>query len=488
MTNSVKKLAQFGAVIFASLTSTFTLANAAQAWETFRVNGDYALNVHSLYGTLDGQTKVSTYKFESTAKYQQFERLQGNKGGTLLKNNAAGKCMNAHYLYNGAPVNVWDCNPDDPDQNFNIKYLGGGNYQIQRTGTNFCIDSPYRENGGKIHLWECDTNNVNQRWYSSNHSFTRLSFQSKATNRVMDAGGSNFSLYMYPNLVADNPYHNWRAVPSGVFYSSSEQYFYLLSDATGRVLDGGGSNGTQPYQHPTLMKGNPYQMWKFTKSGDDYYIVNQATNRVLDAGGSNGTLPYMYPNFIAGNAYHLWRLPTSPNPSTGQINLPFGSGQTWYVCQGYQNSISHGNTFGLDLTVTNQDFGSTGCWAHDKNWSKSAGKSVLAPLSGTISHVGQDLVCLSIDANRSLLIGHMSNRVAAGTKVSAGQQIGTVSAASSVNGNYAHIHLEGRRSSNCASGTSVPLTAANGLSLSNVGDLADLTGTNDHFKKALTRP
>jgi hypothetical protein len=341
---------------FALLVSVgvMTTAQAAQAWETFSVdngsNPRMALNTNNGFRTIDGNPRMSLWQRNNADPDQQFNRLPGNRGGTLLQHRTTGKCLNAYRVWNGAEINVWNCDPNDPDQNFNIVNIGGGYNLIKRANTNFCVDSPTRDNLGKIHLWDCNSGNPNQRWLSS--------------------------------------------------------------------------------------------------------------------------------GYVA---------PPPPSPS-GNVTLPFGVGQTWYVCQGYQNSISHGNTFGLDLTVSNQDFGRTGCWAYDGNWSKSAGRPVLAPASGTIYHVNQDLVCLSIDANRSLLIGHIGNRVAHGTRVSAGQQLGIVSRASSVNGNYSHIHLEGRRSSNCRIGTSVPLTAANGLQLIGIGDLSDLAGTNDHFRRALRRP
>jgi len=180
-------------------------------------------------------------------------------------------------------------------------------------------------------------------------------------------------------------------------------------------------------------------------------------------------------------------LPAFANNSRN-INLPFGSRQTWYVCQGYQGPISHGSYYALDLTVSNKDFGSTACWANDGNTSKSAGQPLLAPAAGTIYHVGTDLVCLSIDKNRSLLLGHINRSVRNGATVRQNDVLGYISRASSVNGGFSHIHLEGRKSANCARGTSVPLTGANGFQLNGVGDLPDIRGTNDYFKRALTRP
>jgi murein DD-endopeptidase MepM/ murein hydrolase activator NlpD len=184
---------------------------------------------------------------------------------------------------------------------------------------------------------------------------------------------------------------------------------------------------------------------------------------------------------------------SSPTCSSGggQINLPFGKDQTWYVCQGYQGPISHKNTFSLDLTVAREDIGGTGCSAANGNVNKSAGRSVLAPTAGTVAYVGADLVCLTLDSNRSLLIGHLNRTVANGARVSQDTQLGTVSTASKVNGGYAHIHIEARNGAGCplpVPQRSVPFTNANNFQFIGVGDLPDLPGSTDHQGKALTRP
>lgn len=338
---------KFGLVLGTSaILSLFIGTSAVQASETFSVD-NVALNTNWNFRRIDGNPRMSIYQRNDNDPDQQFDRLPGNRGGILLKQRSTGRCLNAHYLSNGAEINVWPCDANDPDQNWNLDSVSDGRILIKRTGTNLCVDTPTRDNAGKVHLWTCDGNNPNQRWLSS---------------------------------------------------------------------------------------------------------------------------------------------ASTPPVGNGQINLPFRSGQTWYVCQGYQGSISHGTTFGLDLTATDKDFGNSACWAWDGNVNKSAGQQVLAPASGRIYHVNSDLVCLSIDANRSLLIGHINRSVANGAYVNKDDVLGTVSYAGSANGGYAHIHLEGRRSSNCAVGTSVPLTDSNGLRLNSIENLPDLPGSNDYFKKPLTRP
>ena len=318
-------------------------ATKAQAAETFSVdssNGGMALNTNNQFRKIDGQPRMSVWSRKDSDSDQQFDRLPGKSGSTLLKQRSTGKCLNAHYLSNGSELNVWNCNANDPDQNFNVIDLGGNYNQIKRTGTNLCVDSPTRANGGKVHLWECNPSNPNQRWKSS--------------------------------------------------------------------------------------------------------------------------------SILIGN-----------------IDLPFNAGQTWYVCQGYSGPISHQRYPALDLTVA-QDFGSNNsCWAANGNVSKSAPQQVLAPADGTISYVNTDLVCLSIDDKRSLLIGHMNRSVVQGQRVSLGTVLGIVSRANGGNGGYSHIHLEARKSKNCQRDTAVPLTAQEGFQLRGVGDLP-LGQT--HWKRALTRP
>jgi len=183
---------------------------------------------------------------------------------------------------------------------------------------------------------------------------------------------------------------------------------------------------------------------------------------------------------------------TQPNcqgGGSGQINLPFRSGRSMFVCQGYNGTISHQNNFALDLTVGNRDFGNNNaCAAPDGNINKSAGVEVLAPAGGTVVHIGQDLVCLQIDSRRSLLIGHIDRRVTNGQRVTQDTVLGTLVRYRGVSqSDYAHIHIEARQSANCTRGTSVPFTAANGFQFNGIGDLPGPV-TNTHWKRELRRP
>ncbi|WP_413176313.1 RICIN domain-containing protein [Anabaena azotica] len=315
--------------------------SSAQAGETFSVREGMALNTNNYFRRIDGQPRMSIYRRNDSDSDQIFDRLSGNLGGILLKHRSTGNCLNAHYLWNGAEMNVWPCNASDPDQNWKIIPVSDGYNLIQRAGTNLCVDTPTRDNSGKVHLWTCDANNGNQRWRSSN---------------------------------------------------------------------GGGVTSTN-----------------------------------------------------------------------GQINLPFRSGQTWYVCQGYRGGASHyyenanyHNIYSLDLTVENNSWGSRGCYSlNDVN--KSAGNQILAPVAGNTERVSwaDDLVCLTNDSRtKSFMIGHMVPSSKVIGRVNQDAVIGTVRRYTTRNG-YAHIHIAAYNGVGCK-GASIPFTDANGVRFNGAPNLPSL--------------
>ena len=162
-----QKVQKITAIAIASVSIAFT-AQAAQAAETFQVNGGYALNTNNTFRLIDGTPRMSLYQHNINDPDQQFDRLSGSSSNSiLLRHGSTGKCLNAHYLSNNAEMNVWNCNASDPDQNWNLVNLSSGEFLIRRNGTNFCVDSPTRTNTGRIHLITCDANNANQRWRST---------------------------------------------------------------------------------------------------------------------------------------------------------------------------------------------------------------------------------------------------------------------------------------------------------------------------------
>ena len=177
---NLKKVQKISAIAIASISLALT-AKAAQAGETFQVNGGYALNTNSSFRLIDGNPRMSIFQHNINDPDQQFERLPGSSSSsTLLRHGSTGKCLNAHYLANNSEMNVWPCSASDPDQNWNLVNLPSGEFLIRRNGTNFCVDSPTRTNTGRIHLITCDANNGNQRWKST----TTASNQSRILQRA----------------------------------------------------------------------------------------------------------------------------------------------------------------------------------------------------------------------------------------------------------------------------------------------------------------
>ena len=128
---------------------------------------------------------------------------------------------------------------------------------------------------------------------------------------------------------------------------------------------------------------------------------------------------------------------------TGNILPPFDIGQTWYVCQGYNNpNVTHHDngpygtnprsSYALDLTA------GLGCGG------STSGMNVRTPLSGTVHYwsYNSGSLCVNTNDGRSVVLTHINASVTAGS-VSAGQLVGTVAVANDKNnGGIPHIHLQ----------------------------------------------
>lgn len=307
---------------------------------------------------------------------------------------------------------------------------------FKRVGSNFCLNAYLPGQGSTVNLWGCDSNDPDQKW-------EKIPVTTGTTTQLMiKRVGSDFCL---------NAYRPGKSSKVNLWKCDVNDPDQKWEDIGNQMIKRAGSNFCLNAYRPG--KSSTVNLWGCdTKDGDQ-----------------------------------KWENIT-PSTTTGNINLPFNSGQTWYVCQGYNGTISHPNRFAFDLTVA-KDFGSNNaCWAADGNVNKSAGKEVLAPAAGTVRYIGQDLVCLEIDSRRSLLIGHIDRKVSNNQRVSQNALLGIVSKANSkVNGGYAHIHIEPYQSPNCSRGTSVPFTAANGFQFNGIGDLPGPV-TNTYWKKELRRP
>jgi hypothetical protein len=166
----MKKINIFGLVVGTAIVN-ISIGNATASAENFVVEGsnngvNKALNTNNNFSKIDGYPRMSIWDSNPNDADQQFDRIQGNRGGTLLQHRSTGNCMNLYYLSNGGPITTWPCDKNDPSQNFDITDVGGSYLRIRRTGTNLCVDSQNRNNGVQVHAWQC-VNNSNQRFKNS---------------------------------------------------------------------------------------------------------------------------------------------------------------------------------------------------------------------------------------------------------------------------------------------------------------------------------
>jgi hypothetical protein len=160
--------------------------------------------------------------------------------------------------------------------------------------------------------------------------------------------------------------------------------------------------------------------------------------------------------------------------STRPLVLPIPTGQTWYVCQGYNGQVTHAGLPALDLSLERTAVGSEGCMSGSKY--SSAGSVVSAPAAGTAYRwpgcCGDDFVCVNLDSGGSVAVGHLSDRIASGTRVATGARIGTVAWPHPSNGDYAHIHVQAHTEPNCQEGSApVAFDVAHGFKWACTPDL-----------------
>jgi hypothetical protein len=118
-------------------------------------------NTNNNYHQVDGNPVMSSWDFSSCDPDQNFDRKPGGKGGELLVHRSTGKCLNAYRRWNGAEINVYPCDPNDPDQNWN-----------------FCVDAPIHNNTGRVGMWTWHHGNTT----SADAKFQLLSSDSNETS------------------------------------------------------------------------------------------------------------------------------------------------------------------------------------------------------------------------------------------------------------------------------------------------------------------
>ena len=308
---------------------------------------------------------------------------------------------------------------------------------------------------------QAETFSINNKALNTNGVFSRIDGQPRVT--IWDA-------------VPNDPDQDFQRL------SGNRSGVLLKNQKTGNCVNAYRKFNGAEFNTWPCNPNDPDQNWQINSLGSNIVQIKLAgTNSCIDT-----------PTRTNGGKVHLWtcdsnnsnqRFQSSNVIPPGNISLPFGRNQTWYVCQGYNGTVSHQNSFSLDLSVA-PDFGSrNACWANDGNVNKSAGRDIFAPANGIVRHVNSDLVCLDLDKGRSLMIGHIDRTVANNQRVTKDALLGKLSRAASKNGGFAHIHLEGRAGKGCTGG-SVPLTVQYNLQLEGIGDLP---GGETHFRKSLTR-
>lgn len=154
-------------------------------------------------------------------------------------------------------------------------------------------------------------------------------------------------------------------------------------------------------------------------------------------------------------------LPMSSVPTASahhtDIRLPVPSGEQWYASQGYNTSPGQGGShYNCDpSTLTDSPSHSTSCsqyWQYKYSFDltpasgSATGKTVLAPVTGTIRWIDQAYGGMSIDLGDGYAVAffhvELASSLAAGQSLTRGQYVGTVAAPGNRgNGGFAHIHI-----------------------------------------------
>src|SRR5215207_8094392 len=184
----------------------------------------------------------------------------------------------------------------------------------------------------------------------------------------------------------------------------------------------------------------------------------------------------------ASNASETTEDPAAiPAAAGAKIKLPFPSGQTWVVGQGYNTSPTQGGShWNCDpATLLDQPSQTQGCRApYQYRYSfdlslpdgSQAGRPVLSPVNGTIRWIDLSTGGMSIDLGDGFAVAFfhadLNPGLAAGQPVTQGQQLATVSPpGGGGNGGWPHIHLTLWQTTDGGnwSRNAIPFTSANAL-------------------------
>jgi len=112
---------------------------------------------------------IPIYQFRNGTKVQLWDcNKMDNQNltydGTLIKSNYAGNCLDISDINGqGIPVKLWDCNSNNPNQQFDYN-KETGEFKL-RANNKKCLDLSGGKtiNGNKIQTWDCN-NTKNQKW------------------------------------------------------------------------------------------------------------------------------------------------------------------------------------------------------------------------------------------------------------------------------------------------------------------------------------
>ncbi len=113
----------------------------------------------------DGTQRAFVLQYNPNDKEQRFDQLPGNRGGYLYRVEGTNLCLNNRYNQNGAAINVWNCDANDPDQNWRQINPAGSSIELQNVTTGRCADSRSRDVApNNLQVWDCIPGNPNQQF------------------------------------------------------------------------------------------------------------------------------------------------------------------------------------------------------------------------------------------------------------------------------------------------------------------------------------
>jgi len=188
--------------------------------------------------------------------------------------------------------------------------------------------------------------------------------------------------------------------------------------------------------------------------------------------------------FVAG---HTAAVSGVADASDRRLTLPFSTGETWYVCQGYNANATHSGEPSLDISYSKDSVGPNACIINSTTANASTGRAVRSPASGVAYAVGIDGVCVNLTVGGSVYLGHLTDRIASGTTVSAEKQVGKVAGPNSNNARFSHVHLQAHSGTGCGSSPRIPFSDGSHMRFSCAPDLTDSGAANQHSGLALQR-